>query len=245
MNQTEGHCYGIATPIHFGSTMTHNNKMTLEDAIHQRRSVRGYQSEPVPQATIDHILATAQLSPSNCNVQPWQVLLASGEACQTLREKMHNAFTHGHNMSPDFAGLPKFEGDMRTRQIECAQALYGAMGIERTDKIARMQATGRNYEFFNAPHVLFITMKKDFSPAIAVDVGMYAQTLMLLMTAHGIGSCAQASTAYYPDVVRDFFNIPDDNGILFGISFGYEDETVSANTARTTRAPLEEVVIRK
>lgn len=225
--------------------MTENSVMSLEDAIQQRRSVRGYKPDPVPKELIDHILSKAQLSPSNCNVQPWQVLLASGNACTELKQKMHSAFMHGQNMNPDFSALPKFEGVMRNRQVECAQALYGAMGIERTDKIARMKATARNYEFFNAPHVLFIAMKKEFSPAIAVDVGMYAQTLMLLMTAHGIGSCAQASTAYYPNIVRDFFEVDDDMGILFGISFGYEDDSINANNTRTSRAPLNEILIRK
>ncbi|MGB3666315.1 MAG: nitroreductase family protein [Bermanella sp.] len=222
-----------------------NNAMTLEEAIQQRRSVRGYKPDPIDQETLDSIFTSAQLSPSNCNVQPWQVLLATGEACQILKDKMHHAFMHGQNMNPDFSGLPKFEGNMRTRQVECAQALYGAMGIARDDKIARMKATARNYQFFDAPHVAFITMKKDFSPAIAVDVGMYAQTLMLLMTSHGIGSCAQASTAYYPDIVREFFELDNDMGILFGISFGYEDKTVDANQTRTTRAPLSQIIHHK
>ena len=224
--------------------MTQPN-MTLIEAIQQRRSVRGFKPDPVPKDVIEDILEQAQLSPSNCNVQPWGVLLASGDACQSLREKMLHAFMHGQNMNPDFSHLPKFEGVMRTRQVECAQALYGAMHIDRGDKIGRMKATARNYEFFGAPHVLFITMKKDFSPSIAVDVGMYAQTLMLLMTAYGIGSCAQASTAYYPNIVREFFNVDEDTGILFGISFGYEDTQVDANNARTDRAPLNEVMIEK
>ncbi|MGR6874666.1 nitroreductase family protein [Pseudomonas sp. HK3] len=215
---------------------------SLENIIRQRRSIRGYKPDSIPQKLIEQILQTAQLSPSNCNVQPWQVLLATGDACQSLKQNMHNAFMRGQNMNPDFSALPKFEGVMRTRQVECAQALYGAMDIERNDKIARMKATARNYEFFDAPHVLFIAMKKDFSPSIAVDVGMYAQTLMLLFTAHGIGCCAQASTAYYPDIVRDFFEMDDELGILFGMSFGYEDASVKANTARTNRAPLSDVL---
>lgn len=219
--------------------------LSLIDAIKQRRSIRGFKSDLVPQNVLDEILNTAQLSPSNCNVQPWRVMLASGEQCEELREKMTKAFMSGQAMNPDFSSLPKFEGPMRDRQVECAQALYGAMGIERGDKVGRMKATARNYAFFDAPHVLFIGMRKDFSPAIAVDVGMYAQTLMLLMTAYGIGSCAQASTAYYPDIVREYFNEDPDVGILFGISFGYEDTDIDANQARTNRADISEIVTKK
>jgi len=219
--------------------------MSLTDAIKQRRSVRGFKPDLVPDDVINAILMDAQLSPSNCNVQPWGVLLASGESCNDLRSRMHDAFMHGKSMTPDFPSEGKFEGQLRTRQVECAQALYGAMGVARDDKVARMQATARNYEFFNAPHVLFITMKKQFGPAIAVDVGMYAQTLMLLMTANGIASCAQASTAYYPNLIRNFFEVDSDTGVLFGISFGYEDDNIAANQARTNRADLSEIIIKK
>jgi len=225
--------------------MDKNKNMTLIDAIRQRRSVRGFKPDLVPQSDIDEILALAQLAPSNCNTQPWRVMLASGAQCNALRAQMHDAFMQAKPMNPDFSGLPNFEGLLRQRQVSCAQALYGAMGIERGDKVGRMQATARNYAFFDAPHILFVGMDKSFSPAIAVDVGMYAQTLMLLMTAYGLGSCAQASAAYYPNLVRDFFNEPDSTGILFGISFGYEDEQVAANKARTDRAPLDEVIARK
>ncbi len=222
--------------------MTAPHNISLMDAISMRRSVRGFTKELVPSETLDKILTLAQQSPSNCNVQPWKVLLASDKHCDELREQLTQAFVTGKSMTPDFIHTTKFAGEMRDRQIQCAQALYGAMGIERSDKAGRMDATKRNYEFFDAPHVLFITMQRDFSPTIAVDVGMYAQTLMLLMSAHGIASCAQASVAYYPQVIRDYFNEPHDSGILFGISFGYEDTSVQANQARTKRADISEVV---
>jgi len=51
--------------------------MTLEQAIHARRSVRGYLDKEVPQATLDAIFTLAQQAPSNCNVQPWRVYVAS------------------------------------------------------------------------------------------------------------------------------------------------------------------------
>ena len=79
----------------------------------------------------------------------------------------------------------------------------------------------------------------------AADLGMYAQTLMLSMTAHGLASCAQGTMGHYPDLIRKTFGIEDEIKILFGISFGYEDMSVPANNARTIRAPLEENVFFK
>jgi len=100
----------------------------------------------------------------------------------------------------------------------------------------------RNFELFDAPHAAFLCMDETFGVGSAADVGMYAQTLMLAMTAHGLASCAQGTLRNYPDMVRQEFNLAPELKVLFGISFGYEDTGIAANTARTIRAPLEETV---
>ena len=42
-----------------------------------------------------------------------------------------------------------------------------------------------------------------FGAQTASDVGMYAQTLMLAMTAYGVASCSQGTLRNYPDFVRE------------------------------------------
>lgn len=214
----------------------------LADAIRNRRSVRGFRPDPVPDDILQQVFELAQWAPSNCNVQPWQVYVASGATRDALRRRFVEGASSGRPMTPDIGFLPSLAGVHRQRQVECAQALYGAMGIARDDKPGRLRATLRNFELFDAPHVCFIGMDRAFGTLMALDVGMYAQTLMLAMTAHGIASCAQGSMGYYPDDVRELFGIDDQTAILFGISFGYEDPAVAANQARTVRASLAESV---
>jgi len=60
----------------------------------------------------------------------------------------------------------------------------------------------RNFDFFGAPLAGIVTMHRDLGPADAVSVGMYLQTLMLALTARGLGTCVEVSVAGYPDVVR-------------------------------------------
>lgn len=217
--------------------------MSLEQAILQRRSVRGFLPTPVPQDILEQVFSLAQQAPSNCNIQPWYSYVASGATRDELRRRMVENISKGKPIMPDHEHLPKFEGLYRTRQVECAAALYNEMGIKREDHMGRMKATMRNFELFDAPHVVFIGMQKQFGITVALDVGIYIQTLMLVMTAHGIGSCAQGSMRYYPDDVREVFGLPDDIGIVLGISFGYEDESVPANRTRVGRAPLGENVV--
>lgn len=217
---------------------TSADTMSLAEALRRRRSVRGFRPDPVPRAVMEEIFSLAQLTPSNCNIQPWKAFVASGSARDELRRRMVDQVTRGVPIRPDFEHLPNFEGVYRKRQVDCAVELYNNMGIARDDREGRARASLRNFELFDAPHVVFIGMERQFGVTVALDVGMYIQTLMLLMTSYGIGSCAQGSMRYYPDDVREVFGEPDSTAILCGISFGYEDETVSANRTRVGREPL-------
>ena len=224
------------------NTAIEMNAMTVEEAILGRRSVRGYLPKRVPREVLDRVFEIAQHAPSNCNIQPWQVFVASGAARDRIRAKLVDNILNGVPMNPDFDYPGKFEGEYRKRQVDCAVAMYSCMGIAREDSAGRARASLRNFELFDAPHVAFIGMHKAFGTTVAIDVGMYAQSLMLTMHAHGIASCAQGSMRYYPDVVREEFPGTDDIRILFGISFGYEDPDVPANATRTTRDPIESAV---
>jgi nitroreductase len=217
--------------------------LSLADALRARRSVRGFLDKPVPEDTLKAIFELAQLAPSNCNIQPWKVFVASGEVRDELRRRMVEKVTAGVPMEPDFEpNAGKFSGVYRQRQVDCAVELYNNMGIARDDKPGRMRAQLRNFELFDAPHVVFIGMEREFGPTVALDVGMYIQSLMLAMTAYGVGSCAQGSMRYFPNDVREIFGEPASTAILVGISFGYEDPDVAANRTRVGRAPLADSV---
>ena len=217
-------------------------EISLKDAVMNRHSVRGFLSKQVPEATLKEVFELAQWSPSGTNQQPWQVYVASGQTMENLRKEFIRRSKEKVPSNPDFRSKGRLADPWKARQRGCAKVLYDAMGIEWEDKESRAKAAFRNWEMFDAPHVLFLAMHEQFSMNSAADVGMYAQTLMLSMTAHGLASCAQGTMGHYPDLVRETFGIDEEFKILFGISFGYEDKSMSANKARTDRAPIEENV---
>ncbi len=216
--------------------------MSVDAAIRRRRSVRGFLPDELPLPLLHEIFELAQRAPSNCNVQPWIPHVVSGETLRWLREALVSAGMQDVAPQPDWPADSKFFGVYRERQVDAAVQLYGAMGVERRDLVGRKLAYVRNQGFFDAPHVVFIFMHHPFDTREATDIGMYAQTLMLAMTARGVASCAQGALGLYPDIVRQHLCVGADQRLLFGISFGYEDPGVRANDARVERARIDDVV---
>ncbi len=215
----------------------------LDKTILERRSVRGFLPDrTVPSDVVQAALKLAQHAPSNCNVQPWRVFVASGSQCNRLREALVQGISNGEPPQAEDE-QDTFPPPYRQLQVECAVALYNEMGIERGDHAGRATAMLRNFELFDAPHVAIVCMQKSFGVGVALDVGMWVQTFMLALWARGVASCAQASLRQYPQIIRPVLKIPDDLRILCGVSFGYEDPAVPANRTRQQRAALEENVV--
>lgn len=218
--------------------------MDLDQAVRQRRSVRGFKPDPVPASVIDECLTLAQHSPSNCNVQPWRVYLASGPARDRVREGMLSAFSAGRYEEMEHP-IDTFAGDYRTRQVACAVEMYGKMGIGRDDKQGRVDAHARNFALFDAPHVAIVCMDRSFGLGVALDVGMWVQTFMLALTSRGVSSCPQAALRAYAGLLQRELAIPENELMLCGVSFGYEDESVPVNATRQPRDPIGNNVFRR
>lgn len=209
--------------------------------VNQRRSLRGFLPQAVEPATLESVFACAQRAPSNCNTQPWQVHVVSGEKLEYLRSEMPSQFMEG-KMSMDFPYDGVYDGVYKDRQYGAAAALYEAAGIARKDKAARQEQFMRNFSFFGAPHVAFLFLPEPFGLREAADLGMYAQTLMLAITAHGLGSCPQTALSFQVELVRETLSVDPSNKLLFGISFGYPDPDEPANRCVTERAALTDTV---
>ncbi|MDO6487410.1 nitroreductase [Colwellia sp. 6_MG-2023] len=216
--------------------------MSLNALLKKRYSVRAYLDKPVPQDLLESIFSQAQQAPSNCNVQPWQTCVVSGNTKEQLKADLVAAVMKGVAPNPDFNWVAKYEGIHRERQFGSANALYSSIGVSREDKTGRQMSMLRNWQFFDAPHAAFFTMDKYLDIMGAVDLGIYAQTLALLLEEHGISCCMQGALGQFPDPVKKALQLPEQRGILFGMSFGYADESAAVNNTRTERESLNNAV---
>jgi nitroreductase len=74
------------------------------------------------------------------------------------------------------------------------------------------------------------------------DMGMFLQTVMLLLREAGLDSCPQECWAAFPDTVRRHIQVPDDHIFFCGMAIGYRDPNEPANALVVERAPLSEFV---
>ena len=208
--------------------------------VANRRSMRAFKPDPVPRAVIEAVMGGAQQAPSNCNTQPWFVHVVTGDMLEQLRATLPTQFAAGE-MALDFPYDGQYDGVYKERQYASATALYDALGISRDEKAARNNWFMRNFTFFDAPAVAFFTLPSQFGLREACDLGMYAQTVMLGLVAHGLGSCPQTSLGFMANVIRPALGLGDHEKLMFGLSFGYPTET-PVNQVQTERAALHDVV---
>jgi nitroreductase len=210
----------------------------LEELLNARYSVRAFLPKPVPREIIDRMLTAAQRTASWCNSQPWQVLIASGEAKERFRKEIHAAAISGAEQGHDFTPPREYLGVYLDRRRESGFQLYNTLGIPKGDKLAYAKQALENYNFFGAPHVAIIHTDEPLGIYGAIDCGAYVGNFMLAAQALGLGTIAQAALARHSSLIRRHFNLPDDRRIVCGMSFGYADHGNLVNSYRTSRATL-------
>lgn len=72
--------------------------LTVEEAIHSRRSIRKFKPDPVPDELVARVLEAARLAPSGTNRQPWRFQVITDAA---LKEKLckEASFNQTHIMT--------------------------------------------------------------------------------------------------------------------------------------------------
>jgi len=212
----------------------------LEELLGERYSVRAFLAREVDRKTIEHVLTVAQRTASWCNSQPWQVIIASGEAKEHFRKEIYAKASSGATDDGDFPFPREYRGVYLARRRESGFQLYNTLGIPRGDKIAYARQALENFNFFGAPHVAIIHTDEALGVYGAIDCGGYVSNFMLAAQAVGLGAIAQAALAHQSGLIRRHFGLGDDRRVVCGISFGYPDRDHRINSYRTSRASVTE-----
>ncbi|MGW1916648.1 nitroreductase [Streptomyces sp. NPDC002076] len=216
--------------------------MDVYEAVMSRRAVRGFTDRQVPREVLERVLSAAAWAPSGSNLQPWHAYVLTGPPLAELKRRAGERVAAGdpwdereYEMYPAALKSPYHE-----RRSAFGHERYSALGISHEDWEARQRAASANWGCFGAPAALFCYIDRDLGRPQWSDVGMYLQTVMLLLRAEGLHSCPQMAWSVYRKTVAQILSPPDELILFCGMSIGFEDATVGY--IRTGRAPLGETV---
>lgn len=216
--------------------------MNVTEAVLARRSVRAFLDTPVPLDALRDILSTASHAPSNSNIQPWLVRVVTGSTLERLKSVMRERAT----APPQFdepAPYPIYPETLAepylTRRAMCAERQYGAVGIAREDHEGRLRYIYRNMQCFGAPAAMFTFIEGGMGPSQWADLGIFLQTVMLLLREAGIDSCAQISWCRFAKTISEVLEVPESWTLYCGLSIGYADRDAAVNAIVADRAPLD------
>jgi len=218
--------------------------MSVSEALNTRLSVRDFLPTPVPADVIRRVLTTASRSPSGGNLQPWHIDVIAGAKLEELKAIMQRRLAEvaagDRSEVPEYDIYPKeLVAPYRDYRFKIGEDMYARLGIPREDKAARLKWFARNYQFFGAPLALFCSVDRRMGPPQWSDMGMFLQSVMLLLREEGLDSCAQECWSVYPRTVSQFLELPAERMLFTGMAIGYRNPEHPINALRSDRAPLE------
>lgn len=215
--------------------------MKVSDAVLSRRSVRQFLDRPVPLDALKRVMDKARWAASGCNFQPWEATVIAGEPLKALQAKM--LVTPAQDPPEYVWSAPNDSPPHFARLLGMAENMYGALGIARDDAAGRAHSLERNLLSFDAPAVLLCYFPRLMREPQWSDVGMWLQTIMLLLREEGLDSCPQEYLALHARLIKQELGIDDDSHIFFcGLAIGYRDESAPVNNFERSRVPLEDQV---
>ena len=218
--------------------------MTPTQAVSTRRSIRAFTDQPVDRETLTRILEKAQRAPSGGNTQPWHGIMLTGDPLQRLFARIAQDLPRGREaFAPEYHVYPPgLDGEYEQRRRGVGEDMYASLQIPREDKAARLMWFARNFQAFGAPVLMLVHTPKYMGPPQWSDIGMWLQTIMLLLREEGLSTCPQEAWSAHGGTIRKHLGIPDDHVLFCGIAIGHADPDAPVNEAYISRAPFDEML---
>lgn len=211
-----------------------NIAQCVSAVVRSRRAVRAFKPQPLARELVEDILDDAACAPSGANIQPWRVYVVSGEVKDALAKTLVAASRAGAGAAP--VHFPEPLPDVfRTRLLDFGARYYASLGIERGDAEARTRQTERNFSFFGAPVGLIFSIDRRLKPHSWIDLGLFAQSVMIAAKARGIDTCPQVAFAPFHEQIATHLQMPSQEITAFGMSMGYGDPDAPVNRAGMPR----------
>jgi len=178
------------------------------DAIFDRRSIRKYKDQDVPEDLIRKVIKAGAAAPSAKNRQPWKYIVFKGAA----KNEMLGVMDKGLDMALAEPSLPE-------------QGKAGVMDAKHTLRIMQ-----------GAPVIILVLNtngQTPFGPPLdifthiteicdSLSIGSSIENILLAATEEGLGTLWIANTFYAHEPLRAY--LKTDKQLISAIALGYPDE---------------------
>ena len=212
--------------------------MEFKDVLTREHATRKFTDQRVSEKTVRKVIEEAQRTPSLLNSQPWRIYVAEGEVAKAIRKEHEEKTLANEEPHEEFDSLLNVEWDTFPSKNMATMS-------ETLDYFLRGEADDfdqAQLKLFNAPVIVFLTIPKQ-SPAWSIfDLGGFSQTLMLSANNRGLSTMPAHAFVKYPEVIRKYLDIPEDETIGIGIGLGYPNKKATINDYKSKRVPLDEIL---
>lgn len=212
--------------------------MEFKDVLSREHATRKFTDQRVSEKTVRKVIEEARRTPSLLNSQPWRIYVAEGEVAKAIRKEHEEKTLANEEPHEEFDSLLNVEWDTFPSKNMATMS-------ETLDYFLRGEADDfdqAQLKLFNAPVIVFLTIPKQ-SPAWSIfDLGGFSQTLMLAANNRGLSTMPAHAFVKYPEVIRKYLDIPEDETIGIGIGLGYPNKKATINNYKSKRVPLDEIL---
>ena len=210
---------------------------SFDNLMKLRHSVRFFEAKEIPSQTPKEIMSTALQSPSWCNSQTWAIYVASGKTLTEIKKIWIQKNNEGIKGYSDINPGHRTETSEKTQKN--MNQLFKDIGELLKDPTMKEFMDSQKV-LFNAPTLVYLTLPKKRIEYSILDLGAIEMSIILAAKSHGVDSLIAYETIKYPDVIRNFCKVPEDEDIVIGIALGYEDNN-ELNKFRAKKLTIEEV----
>jgi len=212
--------------------------MDLLKGIEERRSTRAFLERPVEREKIETLINYATQAPSAINLQPWELIVVSGEEKNRLsrvlvkRMKERNISCGPGAKSP----LPEYF-------VERQRGLLDTILPNLPEQTPFQDFINEgSCNFYGAPTAIIITLDQVFSSARLTDIGVLVGYLVLAAHDLELGTCPIGLITAFDDDIKEALSIRDEKQVVIGVALGYGDPDSPINRSRSERVPMGDVV---
>lgn len=202
--------------------------LTTKEAIEERRSIRRFKAEPIPDEHITELLAAARLAPSGSNALPWRFKIVKDE--ETKSRLAHAAYDQLF-----IAKAPVV--------IVCCADIKGYLdgtvsGVQDLGKIGAVEDRIVRIIIDRAGQMKSYTVDQ-IGPLLALNVAIAVEHIILRALDFGLGTCW--IRLFDGEIVRNIFGWDDNIFVVALLPVGFPDESPEPRK----RLPLEALLIER